>query len=239
MMQLRQVALAARELAPVRAGIFELLGVSEDFADPGVGEFGLENSVMAIGDTFLEVVAPVQPATAAGRWLDRHGGDGGYMALFQVDDIGPMRERIDQLGVRKVWDIQREEVDAFHVHPRDIGAAIVSVDQMKPADEWIWAGPGWRERRASRVSRIRAIDVQAGDPEAMAGNWGRVLGRSVRSDARTWHMDLNEGSVRFVEATAGHRDDFICAVEFETVDTALAGTTVDICGTSFRFTGSE
>ena len=66
-MKLRQVALAAAELEPARSTLFELLGIHKDYADPGVGEFGLINSVMAIGDTFLEIVAPSEANTAAGR----------------------------------------------------------------------------------------------------------------------------------------------------------------------------
>ncbi|MBT7369710.1 MAG: hypothetical protein HN816_03625, partial [Gammaproteobacteria bacterium] len=140
-MQLRQVALVARQLAPVRHDIFQLLGVTSDFADEGVGAFGLENSVIAIGNTFLEIVAPVEENTTAGRLLDRRRGDGGYMVIAQVDDIGPVSERISGLGLRKVWETDREEVSAFHVHPKDVGAAIVSFDQMRPPEEWLWAGP--------------------------------------------------------------------------------------------------
>ena len=52
-MNLRQVALVAEQLAPVRQDIFAVLGIDADFADNGVAEFGLENSVMTIGKTFL------------------------------------------------------------------------------------------------------------------------------------------------------------------------------------------
>jgi hypothetical protein len=48
-----------------------------------VGRFGLTNAVFAVGDTFVEVVAPTQPDTTAGRYLKRRGGDGGYMAIFR------------------------------------------------------------------------------------------------------------------------------------------------------------
>ena len=44
-MRLRQVAFVAENLMQVREELFQLLGLSEDYADPGVGEFGLENSV--------------------------------------------------------------------------------------------------------------------------------------------------------------------------------------------------
>ena len=44
----------------------------------GSAEFGLENTLMPVGRNFLEVVAPIQEGTAAGRYLDRRGGNGGY-----------------------------------------------------------------------------------------------------------------------------------------------------------------
>ena len=98
MVRLRQVAMVAGELAPVRQQIFALLGIERDYADPGVGEFGLHNSVMSMGDTFLEVVAPTREGTTAGRLLSRRGGDGGYMVLAQVDKISPTSARIGELG---------------------------------------------------------------------------------------------------------------------------------------------
>jgi len=84
-MWLRQVALVAKERDPVRHEIFELFGLDSDFEDEGVSVFGLHNSVMTIGDTFLEIVAPTQADTTAGRLLERMGGDGGYMILVQTD----------------------------------------------------------------------------------------------------------------------------------------------------------
>ena len=62
-MKLKQVALVAGELAPVREQIFDILGLVADYDDPGVGAFGLCNSVMAIGETFLEVVCPKEEGT--------------------------------------------------------------------------------------------------------------------------------------------------------------------------------
>ncbi|HEX7609616.1 MAG TPA: hypothetical protein VF380_02985, partial [Solirubrobacteraceae bacterium] len=76
--RLRQAVIVARELEPVAAALRGALGLSEPFRDPGVGEFGLENVVFALGDCFLEVISPLRDGTAAGRYLERHGGDGGY-----------------------------------------------------------------------------------------------------------------------------------------------------------------
>src|SRR2546423_13751521 len=86
--RLRQAVLVARELDRVAAELQEALGLAEPFRDPGVGTFGLANTVFAIGDCFLEIVSPVQPDTAAGRYLDRHGGGGGHMGMFDLEELG-------------------------------------------------------------------------------------------------------------------------------------------------------
>ena len=86
-MRIRQIALVTTELAPVRDALFELLGLDDAFIDDEVSQFGLENAVMTIGTTFLELVSPVQTGTTAGRLLERRGGDGGYMVIVQVDDL--------------------------------------------------------------------------------------------------------------------------------------------------------
>jgi hypothetical protein len=85
--RLRQAVLVAAELEPVAGRLREELGLGEPYADPGVAEFGIHNAVFALGDAFLEVIAPTGPGTAAGRYLERRGGDGGYMLIFQLDDL--------------------------------------------------------------------------------------------------------------------------------------------------------
>ena len=235
-MQLRQVALVAEDLNQVRQLFFTLLGLVDDYDDPGVGAFGLRNSVMVIGSTFLEVVSPKEPGTTAGRLLERRGGDGGYMVIAQVDEFAPVSARIDELGLRRVWDIDQETVSACHVHPKDIGAAIVSFDEMRPAEEWLWAGPGWRERSARHVSRLSAVEVQGSDPEALASRWSAMFQHPFRLEGDALVMPLDEGEVRFIEARDG-RGDGVSAVEFEVSDRAALDGAVEKLGLSW--TGSE
>ena len=206
-MRLRQVALVAAELEPVRGQLFSLLGIERDFADPGGGEFGLHNSVMALGDTFLEVVAPLREDTTAGRLLERRGGDGGYMVLLQVDDINPVRENVDALGIRRVWDIDRDEVSAFHVHPRDIGAAIVSFDEMRPPESWEWGGPDWPSQKARYVEAITGVEIQAVDVEAVATRWSRACERDLARDGDRFVLPMDDGGeISFVTASDGRGD---------------------------------
>tara|TARA_R110002072_G_scaffold56097_11_gene145599 strand:- start:1678 stop:2409 length:732 start_codon:yes stop_codon:yes gene_type:complete len=212
-MRVRQIALVAGQLETVRTQFFTLLGLDADFADKGVGEFGLKNSVMAVGDTFLEIVVPTQPGTTAGRLIERRGGDGGYMVILQVEDIAEYHEHINRLKVRKVWEVDSPEAKAFHMHPRDIGGAIVSLDQMTPVESWKWAGPNWEERRSRNVGYIDGVTLQAADPDAMAARWSEVL--KVPFNGRRLEMDRSE--IIFKEASDG-RGDGVSGLSFAGCD---------------------
>src|SRR5437588_11281289 len=175
--RLRQIALVARDLGDACRRIERELGVRSPFHDPGVGEFGLTNAVYEVGDTFLEVVSPVAEGTTAGRYLERRGGDAGYMALFQVPDTETTRERAQEMGLRVVWQLDLPDISGTHLHPRDIGGAIVSFDTPKPAESWRWAGPRWTGAAPADVAsmRIAAIVIRAVDVAATATKWTDLL----------------------------------------------------------------
>ena len=245
-MRLRQVALVADELSPLRQQLFTLLGLDQDYKDPGVGEFGLENSVMAIGDTYLEVVAPITDGTTASRLLERRGGNGGYMILVQTDDITCDNARIEKLSVRKIWETSRDDVIAFHLHPKDIGGAIVSVDQMTPPESWLWAGPEWEQRPAKNASVIIAAELQSSNPHAMASRWAEVLGQPLSMEGDSYIVTFDDGVLRFVLDTNG-RGDGVSGIDFSTnrlqevlasakqLGLPIDGNKVTIGGTDFRF----
>jgi catechol 2,3-dioxygenase-like lactoylglutathione lyase family enzyme len=199
-MRLRQVALVARELERSVEDLREVLGVDVAYNDPNMVVFGLANAVMPVGDTFLEVVSPAQEGTTAGRYLERRGGDGGYMLVLQTRDLGRERERIEKLDVRVVWEIDIERAKVIHLHPRDIGTSLVSFDQMSEWGDWEWAGPDWRSKvRRDSTTGIVAAELQSEDPERSAARWSEVLG----TPRRNLEIPLDEGTLRFVEAADG------------------------------------
>ena len=57
-MRLRQICLVAPHLEPVVGDIADIMGLNVCYRDPGVGKYGLENMLMPLGPSFLEVVAP-------------------------------------------------------------------------------------------------------------------------------------------------------------------------------------
>jgi hypothetical protein len=207
---LRQVALVAADCGPVADELRRAFGWLPPFHDPGVAEFGLTNAVFAVGDTFVEVVAPVRPGTTAGRYLERRGGDGGYMAIFQVKDIAAARRRIGDLGVRVIWTADLPGIAATHLHPRDVPGAIVSLDSAIPEQSWRWAGPSWTGQVPSYTpGGVTGLTIEVRDPAAAAARWAEVLGIPAAPAAggdRCAVVELPDSAqrLRFAPARDGH-----------------------------------
>jgi Glyoxalase-like domain len=201
--RLRQAVLAARSLDPVVDALRGELGLGEAFNDPGVGHFGLRNAVFALGDTFLEVVSPVRDGTAAGRLLDRRGGDCGYMLMFQVPALAPARARVADAGVREVFEVSLPEIAEVHLHPGDMRGAIVSLSEPEPPESWLWGGPGWAERSAP--ARISGAVVGVRDAPAVAARWRSVIGGAA--DVEVIEDPDDRGLLEVRIAGAGRRRD--------------------------------
>ena len=202
--RLRQVALVARDCDQVADELSRTFGWAPPFHDPGVGQFGLTNAVFAAGDTFVEVVAPVQAGTTAGRYLERRGGDGGYMAIFQVPDLAAARRRVAGLGVRVVWTADLPDIGgsppASRGRPRrhrvpGLGGpgAVVAV-----------GGPGVDRAGARPCPRRRD---RADDRGQRPGRGGAALGggaRDPRADGdHTVTLEASGQRLRFVPAQDG------------------------------------
>jgi hypothetical protein len=188
--RLRQAVLVARDLQPAYERLRDALGLGEPFRDPGVGAFGLHNVVCALGQDFLEIVSPIQDGTAAGRHLERRG-EGGYMLIFQLDDLASARQRARALGVRTVWSIDIDDISASHLHPADLGGTIVSIDRPLPPESWRWGGPDWIGHAGQGApGRLAGVTVRVPDPDPIAARWAAVLG--LEPDGTTLRLDRDQ-----------------------------------------------
>jgi hypothetical protein len=247
-MRLRQIALVAKDLAAAHADISAVLGLDYAYDDPGVGKYGLHNAVFPIGSTFLEVVSPKQQGTTAGRLLDRRGGDGGYMVILQTDDLAAARASIQAAGARIVDQWDGEGAAFTHIHPKDVGGAILSIDHMAPKERWEWGGPEWAQHVRTDVSTaIVGAELQAEDPAGMAARWAAVLDRPAVRAGAGWAIALEEGEIRFVQARDGRGDGLgafdvavhdPAAVQARAVARGLVGADgqVTLSGTRVRLT---
>jgi hypothetical protein len=215
--RLRQAVVAAVDLDRVAGELRERLGLGEPYADPGVGHFGLRNAVFALGDTFLEVVSPVQRDTAAGRLLARRGGDCGYMLMFQVADLQDARIRARGLGIREVFEVSVDDMAEVHLHPRDMRAAIISLSQPEPPGSWRWGGSGWENRSAPLV--VAGASVAVTDPAGTEERWAEVIGASPRSAGVRFEPDEAERGLVEVVLEGGPPDAFeLAGVRFTPSD---------------------
>ena len=220
-MRLRQIALAATDLEPTLAMLFDVLGVGAPFRDPGVAVFGLENAVMAIGQTFLEVVSPVRDDATAKRWIAKRGGDAGYMVIVQCDDLATLAreiERAQREGAVVVWEGRQAGARTAHFHPREFGA-IASLDAMPSWGDWVWAGPDWSERSHTKTTRaITGAELASPDPERLAARWTVLLGVKARRSGDELAIALPRGGrIAFVPGTGG---DALVGVEIALADRA-------------------
>jgi hypothetical protein len=219
--RIRQVAMIAPDLDPVVDELCETFGLQVCFHDPGVGEFGLRNALLLVGDQFIEVLSPTRAGTTVQRLLDKRGGAGGYMAIFEVDDLDDRVDRLAANDVRIVWAGDLPDIRGRHLHPRDVGGTLVSIDQPVPAGSWRWGGPDWQARSAglladAAVASIENAVVAADDPDAMRSRWAQ--------------LGLDRG-VRFV--SAGERGDGLDEVELVAADRSRTGERRNIGGVVF------
>lgn len=223
--RLRQVALVASDLEQAVAALSGSFGLEVAYRDPAVAAFGLVNAVLPLGTQFIEVVSPTRPGTAAGRQLQRMGGDGGYMVICHTDDHARRRRRVEELGVRIAFEASEGDYRIMQLHPGDTGGSFLEID-FQPGGEdpwgpWSPAGPEWQ--KASRgAGAITGVRLQSVDPQRSLGRWAEIL----ETEARDGVLFLGDVPVEFV---AGPLD---CLVGVTVSGTGLRAP-ITICGVSF------
>jgi catechol 2,3-dioxygenase-like lactoylglutathione lyase family enzyme len=230
-MRLRQIVMVAADLDAAERRIEQELGLELCFRDPGVAAFGLRNALFPVGDQLVEVVSPTQPGTTAGRQLEKRGGDSGYMVILEVDDLAPLREQFADHGARIVHEAVADGIVGLHLHPADVGGAILSVDRADTWGEWPWAGPDWRDHiRSERVSDVLAVMIEADDPDAMCARWAELLGVEALDST----IALSDGGeIRFVPT--GDRGEGVSGFVLRASHPEAAGST-EICNCRFDLT---
>lgn len=112
--------MVAKDLKKAEELLTKVIGTEVVYVDPGVGKWGLENILVAIGGEIIEVVSPTRPGTTAGRQLDKRG-DGGYMLIMQNADAKKRKEYIESKGLAKViYTHEAEGSFGVQYHPKGI-----------------------------------------------------------------------------------------------------------------------
>lgn len=249
-LRLRQICLVAEELSPIAADLSTVFGIEVCYNDPRIIRFGLENALLPIGDQLLEVVAPVEENTAAGRYLEKRGGDGGYMFITQCDDHARRRRRVEDLGIRLVSDFERNGFQNMQLHPRDTGGTFFEIDcqtnGMEPDGPWEPAGENWQRcRRTDVIDAIVGAEIQTPAPFRLAARWSEIAEIPVQDRGGVPTIPFENAELRFVVPADG-RPEGLGGIDVRAVDAGRARSAASergclgedgmilICGTRFR-----
>jgi hypothetical protein len=242
-LRLRQICLVAPNLAPVISDISEIMGLDVCYRDGNVAKYGLENALLPVDTILLEVVAPFQPGTAAGRFLDKTGGRGGYMAIFCCDDPDARGKRANAMGVRTANVITHAPYHGVQLHPRDCRAAFIEFNHTAGSDDVLGvyppAGPDWqRAIRKDVTLALTEVEMESPDPQGLAAHWGKILGVAANGA----ELKLPNASFRFVKGAS----DLMSGLTFRVSDIAkvrdaakaksckVSGDSFELCGVTFK-----
>jgi hypothetical protein len=164
-LRLRQICLVAPHLEPVVGNIAAIMGLDVCYRDGNVAKYGLENALLPVDTILLEVVAPLQPGTAAGRFIEKTGGHGGYMAIFCCDDPDGRGKHAEKIGVRIANVISHSPYRGVQLHPRDCRAAFIEFNHTDGSDDILGpyppAGPDWQKSIRKDVTQALTGVAQA------------------------------------------------------------------------------
>ena len=221
-MRLRQICLVAPAIEPVVGDIAAIMGLNICYRDGNVAKYGLENALLPVDTILLEVVAPFQPGTAAGRFIEKTGGRGGYMAIFCCDDPDERGAHAAKMGVRTANVIDHAPYRGVQLHPRDCRAAFIEFNHTAGSDNILGpyppAGPDWQKSIRKDVTQaLTEVEMESPEPEVLAAHWGRIIGIPVSTGkSGDPELKLPNAGFRFVKGAA----DIMSGLTFRVADVA-------------------
>jgi len=96
-------------------------------------EQGVREALLAVGDSYLQLLAPLHAESTIGRFLDSHG-PGLQQVAYRVGDIDRVCSTLRARGVRLLYDQPRPGTAGSRinfVHPKDVGGVLVEL--VEPA----------------------------------------------------------------------------------------------------------
>jgi hypothetical protein len=247
-MRLRQICLVAQRLEPVVGDIAGIMGVSVCYRDGNVAKYGLENALLPVDTILLEVVAPFQSGTAAGRFIEKSGGRGGYMAIFCCDAPDQRGAHAQTMGVRVANVIYHAPYHGVQLHPRDCRAAFIEFNHTDGSDDILGpyppAGPDWQKSIRKDVTQaLIGVVMESPEPLALAEHWGKIIGIPfAKNHSGEPELKLPNCTFHFVKGAS----DLMSGLTFKVVDVAsvcdaararghaVTGDSFALCGVTFH-----
>lgn len=131
--RLEHVALAVADLDAALAHYRDVWGLEASERER-VDDQGVEEAMLPLGESHLQLLAPTAPETTVGKFLSRRG-EGLHHVAYEVDDLEATLAELKAKGVRLIDEAPRRggrgHMIAF-VHPGDNHGLLVELIQ-RPA----------------------------------------------------------------------------------------------------------
>ncbi len=125
---LDHVAIAVHDLDDALARFTAMYGVQAAHRE-AVDEQGVEEAMLAIGGSFVQLLQPLSPETAVGRFLAKRG-EGLHHVAFAVPDIEAALDHLRSEGARLIDGAPRIGGGGHRiafVHPRAFAGTLVEL----------------------------------------------------------------------------------------------------------------
>jgi methylmalonyl-CoA/ethylmalonyl-CoA epimerase len=94
-------------------------------------EQGVREAMLGVGDSYIQLLAPLSPESTIAKFLDR-SGPGIQQVAFGVDDVVATADALRAAGVRVLYDQPKRGTAGSLVnfaHPKDCGGVLIELVQ--------------------------------------------------------------------------------------------------------------
>jgi methylmalonyl-CoA/ethylmalonyl-CoA epimerase len=129
--QIDHVGIAVEDLDSAVERYRRTLGVEPAHRER-VESQGVEEVLLPVGTSFIQLLGGLGPDTPVGRFLERRG-PGVHHIGFRVDDVASALDQLRGEGVRLIDDVPRpgsRGTTIAFVHPKGMGGVLVELVQL-------------------------------------------------------------------------------------------------------------
>jgi methylmalonyl-CoA epimerase len=129
--QIDHVGIAVEDLDSAVERYRRTLGVEPAHRER-VESQGVEEVLLPVGASFIQLLGALGPDTPVGRFLERRG-PGVHHIGFRVDDVGSALDQLRGEGLRLIDDTPRpgsRGTSIAFVHPKGMGGVLVELVQL-------------------------------------------------------------------------------------------------------------
>jgi methylmalonyl-CoA/ethylmalonyl-CoA epimerase len=131
LLNLDHVAIAVTDLDAAIAGYADRYNVSPLYREV-VEEQGVEEAMIPVGGSFVQLISPLSDETPVGRFLSKNG-EGLHHVAFAVASIESALAHLAEAGARLVDDSPRiggRGARIAFVHPADLGGTLIELVEL-------------------------------------------------------------------------------------------------------------